>query len=65
MKKLDNSELEPQEPEDGLKMRAGSEELTTDEEWCSEQLYQLLVQKCEGPALAIVRNQNTHGKARG
>lgn len=46
-------------------MRAGSEELTTDEEWCSEQLYQLLAQKCEGPALAIVRNLNTHGKARG
>ena len=37
----------------------------TEEEWCSEQLYQLLVQKCEGGALAIVRNLNTHGKARG
>ena len=45
-------------------MMAGSTELTTDE-WCNEQLYQLLVQKCEGPALAIVRNQNTQGKARG
>ena len=46
-------------------MKAGPKELTTEEEWCSEQLYQLLVQKCEGPALEIVRNQNTHGKARG
>ena len=26
---------------------------------------QLLVHNCEGPALTIVRNQNTHGKARG
>ena len=40
-------------------------ELTTEEEWCSAQLYQLLVQKCEGAALAIVRNLNTKGKARG
>ena len=46
-------------------MRAGAKELNTEEEWCSEQLYQLLVQKCEGPALAKVRNQNTQGKARG
>ena len=65
MAKLDQSELEPQEPEEGQKMRAGPRELTTEEEWCSEQLYQLLVQKCEGPALASVRNQNTNGKARG
>ena len=63
--KLDQSELEPQEPEEGQKMKAGLKELTTEEEWCSEQLYQLLVQKCEGPALEIVRNQNTRGKARG
>ena len=46
-------------------MVVGAKELTKDEEWCGEQLYLLLVQKCEGPALAIVRNQNTHGKARG
>ena len=65
MNKLDKNELELQEPEEGWKMKAGPEELTTEEDWCSEQLYQLLVQKCEGPALAIVRNQNTHGKARG
>ena len=44
---------------------AGASELTTDGEWCSEQLWQLLVQKCEGPALDIIRNQNTKGKARG
>lgn len=62
---LDKSELEPQGPGEGQKMKAGSEELTTDEEWCSEQLYMMLVQKCEGPALAIVRDLNTHGKARG
>ena len=59
MTKLDKSELEPQEPEEGKKMKVGPEELTTEEEWCSEQLYQLLVQKCEG------RNLITHGKARG
>ena len=46
-------------------MRVDSCGLTTDEEWCGEQLYQLLVQKCEGKALAIIRNQNTLGKARG
>ena len=65
MHKLDQSETEPKEPEDGYPMRAGFQELTTEEEWCSEQLYQLLVQKGEGKALAIVRNQSTHGKARG
>ncbi len=46
-------------------MKVGVTELTTEEEWCGEELYQLLVQKCDGPALAIVRNQNTLGKARG
>ncbi len=45
-------------------MKVGPEELTT-EEWCSEQPYHLLVQKTEGPALAIVRNLNTHDTARG
>ena len=63
--KLDKSEMEPEEPEEGAKMNIGSEEITTDEEWCSEQLYQMLVQKTEVPALAIIRNLNTHGKARG
>ena len=52
--KLDVSETEPQEPEEGQRMKAGLVELTTEEEWCGEELYQLLVQKCEGPALAIV-----------
>ena len=65
MVKLDRSELEPKEPEDGERMAAGATVLTTEEEWCSEQLYQLLVQKCEGNAFAIVRNLNTKGKARG
>ncbi len=59
------SEVEPQEPDPGHRMRAGLVELTTEEEWCGEELYQFLVQKCEGPALAVVRNQNTLGKARG
>ena len=62
MTKLDKSDLEPQEPGEGQKIMAGPEELTTDGEWCSEQLYMLPVQKCDGPALAIVRNLNTHGK---
>ena len=55
MIKLDTSELEPQEPEEGQKMKAGPEYLTTDEEWCSEQLYMLLVHMCDGPSLAICR----------
>ena len=56
---LDYCESEPTEPIDGITMMAGTSELTTEEEWCSEQLYQLLVQKCEGPALDIIRKQNT------
>ena len=60
--KLEYSESEPTEPTDGNPMMAGTSALTTEEEWCSEQLYQLLVQKCEGPALDIIRNQNTKGK---
>ena len=63
--KFDVSEFEPKEPEAGHRMMVGAVELTTEEEWCGEELYQLLVQKCDGPALAIVRNQNTLGKARG
>ena len=63
--KLDKCEAEPTEPEVGSAMTAGSTELTLDEEWCSEQLYQLMVQKFDGSALAIVRNQNTRGKVRG
>ena len=62
--KLDYSETEPVEPAEGRNLMAGTAELTSEEEWCSEQLYQLLVQKCEGPALDIIRNQNTKGKAR-
>ena len=62
--KLDYCEAEPTEPLDGITMMAGTSELITEEDWCSEQLYQLLVQKCEGPALDIIRNQNTKGKAR-
>ena len=63
--KLDRSETEPKEPDEGQPMQAGSQELTQEEEWCSEQLYQLLVKKREGGALAIVRNLNTRGRARG
>ena len=63
--KLDKCESEPTEPEMGSAMTAGLSELTLDEEWCSEQLYQLMVQKFDGSALAIVRNQNTRGKVRG
>ena len=63
--KLDYCASEPTEPADGVTMTAGTSELTTEEEWCSEQLYHPLVQKCEVPALDIIRNQNTKGKARG
>ena len=65
VKKLDKSEKEPEEPEEGTMMNIGPEEITTDEEWRSEQLYLMLVQKTEVPALAIIRNLNTHGEARG
>ena len=34
MNKLDKSESEPQEPEEGQMMKVGPEELTTEEEWC-------------------------------
>ena len=63
--KFDVCEVEPQEPEAGQRMKVGMSELTMEEEWCAEELYQLLVQKCDGSSLAIVRNQNTLGKARG
>ena len=62
---LDGVIEEPEVPEDGGKIKIGSEEITTDEEWCSEQLYQLLFQKTEGAYLAMVRNLTTQGKARG
>ena len=62
MSKLDQSELEPKEPEEGQNMTARPKELTTEEEWCSEQLYQLLVQKCEAPSLAIVRRTRREGR---
>ena len=54
--KLDYSETEPVESLDGLHLMAGTAELTLDEEWCGEELYLLLVQNCEGPALDIVRH---------
>jgi hypothetical protein len=63
--KLDYSEIEPVESTDGLSIRAGESEITLEEEWCADQLYHLLVQKCEGPALDIIMNQNRKGKARG
>lgn len=43
-------------------MKVGPDELTTEEEWCSE--YQFFVQKSEGAALAFFRHLNTHGKPR-
>ena len=42
--KLDQSEEGPQEPWGDQKQMVGTKELTKDEEWCGEQLYQLLVQ---------------------
>ena len=65
MVKLDYSEVEPAELADGLTIMAGASEITLEEQWCSDQLYHLLVQKCEGPALDIIMNQNRKGKARG
>ena len=65
MIKLDQCEVEPKEPEQGRSLTAGPFELTSDEEWCNEQFYELLVQKCDGPALTIVRSQDTKGKALG
>ena len=46
-------------------MLVGREALTIEKEWCSDEVYQMLVQKCEGNALALVRKLNTQGKARG
>ena len=63
--KLDKSTPEPEEPEPEGKVKIGTDEHTTEEQWCSEQLYARLDQKTEGAALAMVRNQNTHGKSRG
>ncbi len=63
--KLDYSETEPVESEDGMAIKVGESEITLEEKWCSDQLYNLLVQKCEGPALDIILNQNLKGKARG
>ncbi len=63
--KLDYSETEPVESEKGLSIMVGESEITREEEWCSDQLYNLLIQKCEGPALEIITNQNLKGKARG
>mgnify|MGYP002810230238 CR=1 FL=1 len=65
MNKLDKSESEPEEPESGTMMKIGSGEITTEEGWCSEQLYLMLVQKTEGQALAIIRKLKPLGKARG
>ena len=41
--KLEYSETEPVEPTGGRNLMAGTAELTSEEEWCSEQMYQLLV----------------------
>ncbi len=65
MIKLDYSETEPVESSDGMTITVGDSEITLEEEWCSDQLYNLLVQKCEGPALDVIMNQNLKGKARG
>ncbi len=65
MIKLDYSDTEPVESADGMTIKVGESEITLDEEWCSDQLYNLLVQKCEGPALEIIMNQNLKVKARG
>ena len=63
--KLDASTEEPEPPQPDEKMKIGHEEATEEEEWCIEQLYALLVQKMEGAALAMIRNQGTHGRVRG
>ncbi len=61
MIKLDYSETEPVESADGMTIKVGESEITLEEEWCSDQLYNLLVQKCEGPALDIIMNQHFKG----
>ncbi len=65
LRNLNRCAVEPEEPASGDRMMVGGEALTAEEEWCSDELYHMLVQKCEGNALALVRKQNTQGKARG
>ena len=45
---LDGIKSEPKEPEVVGRVKIGPDEITTEEEWCSEQLYQLLAQNTEG-----------------
>ena len=52
-------------PDVSGKVKIGQKEMTTEVEWCSEQLYKLCVQNTQGAALAMVRNLNSQGKARG
>ena len=54
--------VDPRGEGEGTDMNIVSDEITTDEELCSEQLYQMLVHKSEISALAIIRNLNMHSK---
>ena len=55
---------EPELPDDRGKVMIGSADITT-EECCSDQMYQLMVQKTEGAALSMVRNLSSQGTTRG
>ena len=64
--KLEKLETEPEEPTvEGARVRVGNEELTTEEEWFSEQLWAMLVQKATGPAHTMIVSLDNSPKSRG
>ena len=64
--RVERLETEPEEPiEERAWVRLGRVELNADEDFCSEQLWALLVQKTSGPAKTMIVGLDNSPRTRG
>ena len=65
LKKIEKLTEEPEEPADGTAMTIGGVELTPNQQWCCDELYQLLARKIKAGPKMLVRNLESLTTSRG
>ena len=65
LKKIEKLTEEPEEPAEGTAMTIGGVELTPNQQWCSDELYNVRVRKTEHGPNMFVRNLETLTISRG
>jgi hypothetical protein len=65
LKKIERLTEEPEEPEEGTGMSLGGVALTTNQQWCCDELYHLLARKTQDGPKMFVRNLESLTVSRG